>query len=189
MKEFMKIWLFDILACPLDKSFPLKLYIFSFENEPEEFQLLIKTYENRDINSIKNEALIELIHEKNEIYIRDDIIIEKTILDKYLTLTSSSIIEFENMNWDYPIKGIRQKVISVGHKRLRLVEYTQDMEPHLCSKGHIGYLLEGRFEIEFDEGKVIFEKGNGVFIQSGEEHRHMGRVLTEVVRAVFIEDA
>lgn len=98
-------------------------------------------------------------------------------------------IEFENMNWDYPIDGIRQKVISVGHRRLRLVEYTQDMEPHWCSKGHIGYVLEGRFEIEFDDGIVIFEKGDGVFIQSGEEHRHRGRVLTEVVRAVFIEDA
>lgn len=97
-------------------------------------------------------------------------------------------IEFEHMDWDYPVDGIRQKVISVGLRRLRLVEYTQDMKPHWCSKEHIGYILEGRFEIGFKDGIVIFEKGDGVFIQSGAEHRHKARALTEVVRAVFIED-
>ena len=44
----MKPWLFDILACPIDKLFPLKLYIFSFETKPKELSSFIEIYEKRD---------------------------------------------------------------------------------------------------------------------------------------------
>ncbi len=93
----MKTWLFDILACPIDKFFPLKLYIFSFENEPREFQLIIDNYINRDNNLIKNEEIIEIYHEDDELLIKDKIIIQKTRLTNYLNLTYSSLIEFENI--------------------------------------------------------------------------------------------
>ncbi len=93
----MKTWLFDILACPLDKFFPLKLYIFSFENEPHDFQLIIDVYKSRDINLIKNEEIVEIYHEDDELLIRDKIIIQKTRLTNYLNLTYSSLIEFENI--------------------------------------------------------------------------------------------
>ena len=93
----MKTWLFDILACPMDKFFPLKLYIFSFENEQQELQLIIDNYLNRDITIIKNEEIIEIDHEDDELLIKDKIIIQKTELAKYLNLTYSSLIEFENI--------------------------------------------------------------------------------------------
>ena len=93
----MKTWLFDILACPMDKFFPLKLYIFSFENEQQELQLIIDNYLNRDITIIKNEGIIEIDHEDDELLIKDKIIIQKTELAKYLNLTYSSLIEFENI--------------------------------------------------------------------------------------------
>ena len=84
--------------------------------------------------------------------------------------------------------GMRQKVFSEGKRRVRLVEYTADMEPHWCARGHHGYILDGRFELEFDSGTEIFETGDGVFIPDCEEHRHRGRVLTDVVRVIFVED-
>ncbi len=93
----MKIWLFDILACPFDKFFPLKLYIFSFENEPEEFQSIINIFHSRDINFIQNENIIDITREKKELFLRDNIIVEKTKLKTYIDLTSSSLIEFENI--------------------------------------------------------------------------------------------
>ena len=37
----MKPWLFDILACPIDKHYPLKLYIFKFETNRDEFRLIV----------------------------------------------------------------------------------------------------------------------------------------------------
>ncbi len=123
----MKIWLFDILACPLDKAFPLKLYIFSFENKPEEFQLTTSTYENRDINFIKNEEIIEISHEDNDLYIRDNLIIEKTTLKNYLTLISSSLIEFENIIDRTPDKIIKECIeIMNSDVKSRIIEFSKN---------------------------------------------------------------
>jgi quercetin dioxygenase-like cupin family protein len=97
-------------------------------------------------------------------------------------------IKFNNLEWESPIFGMRQKVFTDGARRVRLVEYSADMEPHWCERGHHGYILEGRFELEFDSGTVVYEPGDGVFIPDGAEHRHRGTVLTDVVRVVFVED-
>lgn len=93
----MKPWLFDILACPIDKNFPLKLYIFSFENNPEEFQSIINIYVSRDINFIKNEKIINIYQKNGEFYLKDNIIIEKTLVKSYLKSIIFSINEFDNV--------------------------------------------------------------------------------------------
>lgn len=97
-------------------------------------------------------------------------------------------IDFHEIAWESPIPGMRQKEFSHRGKRLRLVEYTPEMEPHWCSKGHYGYILEGRFQLEFDGSVKIYEKGDGVFIPDGQEHRHRGTVLSGMVRVIFVED-
>ena len=89
----MKPWLLDILACPIDKHFPLDLYIFSYETNEEEFKEILSFFEKRDIDLIKKENIIEIHEEKGEIYIRDDIVIEKSLIDTYLKLIISSIKE------------------------------------------------------------------------------------------------
>jgi uncharacterized protein YbaR (Trm112 family) len=89
----MKPWLLDILACPIDKHFPLDLYIFSYETNEEEFKEILSFFEKRDIDLIKKENIIEIHEEKGEIYIRDDIVIEKSLLNTYLNLIISSIKE------------------------------------------------------------------------------------------------
>jgi quercetin dioxygenase-like cupin family protein len=50
-------------------------------------------------------------------------------------------------------------------------------------------ILDGQFEIRYDTCVEIYGPGDGVFIPSGEEHRHMAVALTGTVRAVFVEDA
>jgi quercetin dioxygenase-like cupin family protein len=97
-------------------------------------------------------------------------------------------VDFEAIPWENPVRGARAKVMGHGGRRLRLVEYTPAMEPHWCEKGHIGYVLKGRFEIQFDDETLVYETGDGVFIPSGRQHRHMGKALTDVVRCVFVED-
>ncbi|GAH22526.1 unnamed protein product [marine sediment metagenome] len=89
----MKPWLLDILACPIDKHFPLDLYIFSYETNEEEFKKILNFFEKRDIDLIKKEKIIEIHEEKGKIYIRDDIVIEKSLLDTYINLIISSIKE------------------------------------------------------------------------------------------------
>ena len=96
-------------------------------------------------------------------------------------------IDFDDVPWETPMDGMRFKAARHGGTQLRMVEYTPGMEPHWCEKGHVGTVLEGRFEITFPDGIEVFEPGDGVFIPSGPEHRHMGRALTEVVRVVFVE--
>ena len=95
-------------------------------------------------------------------------------------------IQFDTVEWISTIPGVRHKVYSDGSRVLRLVEFSCEMDPHWCTKGHIGIILEGRFEIEFQSGKQIFETGDGVFIPGGGEHKHRARVLTDVVKVVFV---
>jgi ethanolamine utilization protein EutQ (cupin superfamily) len=97
-------------------------------------------------------------------------------------------VGFDEIAWESPVPGVRHKIRTGGTKCLRLVEYSDRMKAHWCSKGHMGLILEGRFEIEFADGKRIFEAGDGVFIPGGEEHRHRARVLGDPVRALFVED-
>lgn len=98
-------------------------------------------------------------------------------------------IDFSAIEWQSPMPGIRHKIIIENDTKLRLVEYTPEVSPHWCSVGHVGQILEGRFEIEFDSGTQVFEPGDGVMIPSGETHRHRARALTDVVRALFVEKA
>jgi quercetin dioxygenase-like cupin family protein len=60
------------------------------------------------------------------------------------------------------------------------------MPPHWCEIGHYGLILEG--EIEYLNEKIIYKKGDGVFIPDGPEHKHRGRVITESVKVIFIEN-
>lgn len=97
--------------------------------------------------------------------------------------------DFESMPWETPAAGVRSKAYEQGGRKLRLAEFTKEfVEPDWCTKGHIGYILEGQMEIDFD-GKVIqFGPGDGLFIPPGENHKHKGKVLTDVAKVILVED-
>jgi uncharacterized cupin superfamily protein len=98
-------------------------------------------------------------------------------------------IDFKMMSWDTPTSGVRFKAYEQGGRKLRLAEFTREfVEPDWCTKGHIGYILEGQMEIGFDGKVILFEPGDGLFIPAGEKHKHKGKVLTEVVKAILVED-
>lgn len=97
-------------------------------------------------------------------------------------------IEFESISWETASPGIRHKAVIQGHHKIRLVEYSSAMEPHWCENGHYGVILEGRMEISFENETLMFGPGDGVFIPSGKKDRHKGRVLTDKVRALFVEE-
>jgi hypothetical protein len=81
--------------------------------------------------------------------------------------TTGRRLIFSEQEWTSPLPGVRHKVQSVGTKILRLVEYSSAMEPHWCERAHAGYILEGRFEIEFADETLVLEAGDGVHITSG----------------------
>jgi quercetin dioxygenase-like cupin family protein len=99
-------------------------------------------------------------------------------------------IHFESMGWEEPADGVRFKAYEQDGKKLRLVEFSKEfVEPDWCRGGHIGYILDGQMEIDFDGKKEVFATGDGLFIPAGEKHKHKGRVLTNKVKAILVEDA
>ncbi len=99
-------------------------------------------------------------------------------------------IDFASMGWEESVRGARFKAYEQGGRKLRLVEFSKEfVEPDWCRGGHIGYILEGQVEIDFDGKVIVFGPGDGVFISAGEEHKHKGKVLTDKVVAILVEDA
>lgn len=97
-------------------------------------------------------------------------------------------IDFSLLEWETPIEGMRHKYIDQGETRLRMVEYSKTMDPHWCEKGHYGYVIHGCMEIEYENERIIYNQGDGIFIPDGSEHKHKGIVLTEKVLVFFIEN-
>lgn len=98
-------------------------------------------------------------------------------------------VDFETLPWESPMPGVRQKVAVQGNRRLRLVEFAAGfVEPGWCAKGHIGYALEGKMELAFEDSTVVLGPGDGVIIPAGQGHKHKATVLSDVFRAMLVED-
>jgi uncharacterized protein YbaR (Trm112 family) len=93
----MKLWLFDILACPIDKNFPLKLYIFSYETSNDKIRSILEIPINSNIDKLKSENVVIISQENGKVSVQDDLILEKTPLPTYLNLIKSSLEELENV--------------------------------------------------------------------------------------------
>ena len=55
-------------------------------------------------------------------------------------------INFNQIEWESPIEGVKCKAYTYDNKRIRLIEYTKEMPPHWCEKGHYGLILEGEID-------------------------------------------
>ena len=96
-------------------------------------------------------------------------------------------IDFGSMPWASPTKGIRQKVFRAHDVQLRLVEYSRTMPQRCGEKSHVGYVLDGKMEIKFENETQEYSAGDGVYLPSGSKHKHMAKMLTDTVTAVFVE--
>ena len=97
-------------------------------------------------------------------------------------------VDFDAIAWHSPMAGVRHKIYQVESRILRLVEYSRDMLPHWCDKGHIGHIVEGRLTIELKTGSEHFGPGDALFIPAGSEHAHRAVPITPLVTALFVED-
>jgi hypothetical protein len=98
-------------------------------------------------------------------------------------------VPFESMDWQDVRPGVREKVYCEGSRQLRLVEFdTSDGFVSWCQVGHIGYVLTGGLDIDFN-GKVLsFAAGDGLFIPSGAASQHRGVFITPGTRLLMVED-
>jgi hypothetical protein len=98
------------------------------------------------------------------------------------------LVNFDALQWESPAPGIRHKLHRVDSRVLRLVEYSREMVPHWCIRGHIGHMVDGSLEIEFKIGSYRFQAGDAVFIPPGPEHAHRAVAVTSVATALFVEE-
>jgi len=98
-------------------------------------------------------------------------------------------IDFDLLDWQSTLPGLRFKTHREGSKQIRLMEFTSDfVEPQWCEKEHAGIVLEGTLEIDFHGRFVTFPPGAGIFIPGGASSGHKARAATPVARIVLVED-
>jgi quercetin dioxygenase-like cupin family protein len=99
-------------------------------------------------------------------------------------------VAFDSIAWDILAPGARHKVFRDADTFLRLVEFTHGfVEPDWCVRGHVGYVLAGDLDVDFDGTRVRFAAGDGIFIPPGEGHRHNAVVVSDAVQLVLVEHA
>ena len=97
-------------------------------------------------------------------------------------------VAFASQEWERPAPGVRTKVHRGPGVQLRLVEFSAGfVEADWCVRGHVGYVLNGRMEVDFDGTLEVFEAGDGLFIPAGEAHKHKARILTDTVVLILVE--
>jgi quercetin dioxygenase-like cupin family protein len=99
-------------------------------------------------------------------------------------------VDFDALEWQSPLPGARFKVHQEGSRQIRLVEFTTEfVEPHWCEKGHIGLVLSGTLEVDFQGTLLTYGEGSGILIPAGPASAHKARSTTPVVRLVLVEEA
>ena len=98
-------------------------------------------------------------------------------------------ILFDELEWQSPSHGMRFKAFRDGNKQLRLLEFTSGfVEPDWCEKGHVGFVIQGELEIDFQGSNVCYPQGSGIFIPAGSASGHKARSITPVALLFLVED-
>lgn len=96
---------------------------------------------------------------------------------------------FDELEWQVPSAGVRSKIFREGNKQLRLVEFTSKFVEHeWCHKSHIGMILKGELEIDFQGRVVRYPEGSCLIISDGQKNAHKARTMTPVVQMLLVED-
>lgn len=167
----MKPWLSDILACPIDKYYPLELLILKWETNISEIEEFLKIYKIRDEKLINNEELIKFSETENHIKIRDSIALKSKKSVEYLNAINSSIQELNNINnltkepaidkcIDLLKTSVKRKIestinqISKEDKKEKIKEIINSILPEL-------YLINKfKIDTEIEEGILFCSKCN-----------------------------
>lgn len=91
---------------------------------------------------------------------------------------------FKDLNWEKPSIGVEQKIVSNANIKMRLLRFNDDfVENHWCTKGHIGYVLDGEITINFNGKTETYKKGDGLWIEAGEDNKHKAIIA----KGLFVE--
>ena len=98
-------------------------------------------------------------------------------------------VQFDRIEWQDALPGARFKAYREGARQLRLLELTPEfIEPQWCERGHVGIVLEGELEIDFQGRVVNYPEGSGIFVPAGASGAHKARAVSSVVLLFLVEE-
>lgn len=100
---------------------------------------------------------------------------------------SENKLVFSTLDWTQVSSHARFKAFERNGKTIRIAEFSSDfIENDWCEKSHIGFVLEGELEIDFDSEQITFKQGDGIFIPPDSPHK--AKHLTEKVVLFLVEE-
>jgi len=157
----MKPWLFDILACPIDKYFPLSLYIFSYETKEKVFEEILQIFQIKDLNALKSENIIQISQEDGNLLIQDNLVLQKCPLKDYLELILKSVYELENVYDNSGSETSKNLLINIKNKINKKIKNflenskTKDLDDILPE---LAIVNKFKFDIEIETGIIFCPK-------------------------------
>ena len=80
--------------------------------------------------------------------------------------------QINQQGWTQLNELVRQKSVDVDEKVVRILELQPGFqETQWCYKGHIGYVIAGGIEVEFESDTQIFNEGDVVVLQTAVGHK------------------
>lgn len=98
-------------------------------------------------------------------------------------------VQFEQIEWRDALHGARFKAYRDGARQLRLLELTPEFtDKQWCERGHVGIVLQGELEIDFQGRVVNYPEGSGIFITAGAANAHKAKAVSSAVLLFLVED-
>lgn len=98
-------------------------------------------------------------------------------------------IDFSSIEWDSSKPKVKSKIFQQSGRQIRVLELSKGLyHPDWCVTGHIGCVIEGEIEIDFDGEILTYKKGDALFIKAGEEEKHIPKPLTDKVILFLVEE-
>ncbi|HMO13474.1 MAG TPA: hypothetical protein PKD64_02340 [Pirellulaceae bacterium] len=83
-----------------------------------------------------------------------------------------SSIKFDNIEWRQLNEFAEEKRVTLGETSMRLLRLAPGFEEvDWCTRGHVGYVIEGVLLIQFDQHTETYTSGDGLHIDYGVPHR------------------
>jgi quercetin dioxygenase-like cupin family protein len=103
--------------------------------------------------------------------------------------SQESLVRFGDIDWEQDVPGIQARERSVQGRRWAVVEYARAARRReWCLDGHVGYVLEGAIEYEFDDGGEVLTAGKGEAFCLSTGRAHRGRNLAASPTRLFLID-
>ncbi len=153
----MKLWLLDILACPIEgcKNYPLKLKIFTWETKKDEFKKANEDLEKKDLTFLKKnlKGRITINQSGSTVSIEDELTKEQVPLKEYLKIFAEKLDILKTVEdlSETPSAQLIKRALEIKKDKL-----PSSLTPEFNTHIHLLNWLLYRAEVE--EGIILCDK-------------------------------